>query len=279
TGKTPMIAYLARWFAERDARVAIVSRGYKSADGETNDEARELAQRLPGIPHVQNADRVAGAHTAIEEHGAQLILLDDGFQHRRLHRDLDLVMIDALEPFGFAHVFPRGTLREPLVGLGRAQIVALSRANLVDAERRQEIRAHLQPLAPDAVWIEVAHQPQALISATGTREELDHLADRKVAAFCGIGNPAGFEATLEKLGYEVCAFRAFADHHHYETDDLESIVAMADDARADVLVCTHKDLVKIGNDRIGRRYLWAVEIGIEILDGGLELSSQLAKLK
>jgi tetraacyldisaccharide 4'-kinase len=278
TGKTPMIAHLAQWFGQRGVRVAIVSRGYKSASGGANDEARELAQRLPGVPHVQNADRVAGAEEAIKKHSAQLILLDDGFQHRRLHRDLDLVMVDSLEPYGFDHIFPRGTLREPLAGLRRAGLVALSRANLIDAAQRKAIRARLQLLAPQAGWIEVAHQPQALISASGKRAELDTMAGKKIAAFCGIGNPAGFRATLDALGYEGCAFREFPDHHAYTPGDIASLANWADEHNADALVCTHKDLVKISAVGFGSLPLWAVEIGIQILTGGDALAAQLEPL-
>ena len=97
--------------------------------GGANDEARELAKRLPGVPHLQNPDRVAAAEEAIRRHSVRAILLDDAFQHRRIARDLDIVLLDAFEPFGFGRVFPRGTLREPLEGLRRADLVALSRAD------------------------------------------------------------------------------------------------------------------------------------------------------
>src|SRR5215218_2325723 len=116
TGKTPMVKWLAQRFQHTGLRVAILSRGYGAADGKHNDEAMELAQALPDVPHIQNRDRVAAARQAIREFDSQLLLLDDGFQHRRLGRDLDIVLLDALEPFGFEHVFPRGTLREPVAG-------------------------------------------------------------------------------------------------------------------------------------------------------------------
>ncbi len=118
TGKTPLVEWIARWFGERGVRVGIVSRGYGATNGQKNDEALELELSLPNVPHVQNPDRVAAARDAIERHGCQLILLDDGFQHRRLGRDLDIVLLDASAPFGFEHVFPRGMLREPLAGTG-----------------------------------------------------------------------------------------------------------------------------------------------------------------
>ena len=117
TGKTPMVAWLARWFRNQDVRVALVSRGYRAEAEGQNDEARELATLLPDVPHLQNPDRVAAARIAIDELETQLIILDDGFQHRRIHRDLEIVLIDALQPFGFGHVLPRGLLREPLRGL------------------------------------------------------------------------------------------------------------------------------------------------------------------
>ena len=136
TGKTPLVEWLARWFRQRGVRVTIISRGYGAEAGARNDEALELEQKLPDVPHVQNADRVAAAKMAIEEFDCQLILLDDAFQHRRIHRDLNIVVVDALEPFGFGHVFPRGALREPLSGLRRADMVVLSRADLVQPAER-----------------------------------------------------------------------------------------------------------------------------------------------
>ena len=108
--------------------------------GGPNDEARELAWKLPGVPHVQNPDRVAAARQAIREFGCQALVLDDAFQHRRIARDLDIVLLDALEPLGYEHVFPRGTLREPVEGLARANVIALSRADLLTAEQRRAIR-------------------------------------------------------------------------------------------------------------------------------------------
>ncbi|HEY4234670.1 MAG TPA: tetraacyldisaccharide 4'-kinase, partial [Lacipirellulaceae bacterium] len=167
TGKTPMVKWLAGWFTERGLRVAIVSRGYGAAAGSQNDEAREVAQALPNVPHVQTPDRVAGARRAIDEFGSQLILLDDGFQHRRLARDLDIVLLDATEPFGFGHVFPRGTLREPIEGLRRAGVVCLSRSDLLDESGRRTIQRQVANLAPHAVWCEAAHAPQGLLNSSG----------------------------------------------------------------------------------------------------------------
>ena len=130
-----------------------------AADGK-NDEALELEQALPGVPHVQNPDRVAAAREAIEQFGCQVILLDDGFQHRRLARDLDIVLLDASAPFGFEHVFPRGMLREPVEDLRRADVVCLTRADPLDRERAGgDSRSACAELAPQAAWCEAAHAP------------------------------------------------------------------------------------------------------------------------
>ena len=143
-----MVRWLAQWFHNRGVRVAVVSRGYGAKVGNANDEALELRRLLPDVPHLENPDRVAAAREAVATLGCQAILLDDGFQHRRIARDLDIVLLDALAPFGFGHVFPRGTLREPLAGLRRADAVVLSRADLLDSSEREEIWQTVRAHAP-----------------------------------------------------------------------------------------------------------------------------------
>ena len=275
TGKTPMVAWLVRWFRERDVRVAIVSRGYRANVGARNDEALELQRKLPDVPHLQNPDRVATAKRAIEEHECQLIVLDDAFQHRRIARDLDIVLLDALEPFGFGHVFPRGTLREPVSGLRRADVVVLSRADLLEPDARARIREQVRRHAPEAVWAEGMHGPQALFASRGETQPLDSLADRPVAAFCGIGNPAGFRHTLRGCGYRAVAFREFPDHHAYSRADVESLAEWADRLDVAAVVCTRKDLVKLRIDRLGRHPLLAVTIGLEFLAGQADVEAKL----
>lgn len=277
TGKTPMVEWIARWYRQRGIRVAIVSRGYGAEAGILNDEARELEQRLPDVPHVQDPDRVAGAELAIEEFGSELIVLDDGFQHRRIARDLDLVMVDAQEPFGFGHVCPRGMLREPREGLRRAQVIVLSRADAVDPGQRERIRRQVVRYAPQAVWAEVAHAPRALVDFQGRQEPLALYAGKPIAAFCGVGNPSGFRHTLEICAYRVIAFREYADHYAYARADVDALVAWADALEIDAVLCTHKDLVKLGIDRLGRRPLRAVTVGLEFLVGLPEVEAALAR--
>jgi tetraacyldisaccharide 4'-kinase len=275
TGKTPLVAWLARWFLEQNVRVAIVSRGYGAKGGQANDEAMELAQLLPGVPHIQNPDRVTGAREVVVQHDAELILLDDGFQHRRLHRDLDIVLLDALEPFGFEHVFPRGTLREPISGLERAAVVALSRSNLLDEAARSILRERVAKISPHAVWCELAARPCNLLSADGRRAEFATLTGQPVVACCAIGNPAGFAHTLSECGLTPLELREFADHHCYTDADRTELATWAKAKGAAAILCTHKDLVKLQRTDLGGCPLWAVTIGMEITAGKAEFLSRL----
>jgi len=300
TGKTPVVEWIARHFTRRQIRVAIISRGYGATPGQ-NDEFRELADRLPAVPHVQNADRVRAAHRAINQYDAQLLLMDDGFQHRALARDLDVVLLDALEPFGYGRVFPRGALREPLSSLSRADVLMLSRADLITADERAAIRTAAMHHATDRtssacqrddddrhgdnrrppagpLWCETRHAPRQLIAHGGGTAPIESLAGCRVAAFCGIGNPAGFDATLQACDYNVVATRHLPDHYNYRPDDLESLTRWAADHQAEAIVCTHKDLVKIAAGQLGDRPLWAVGIEIEFLAGGRELEARLDEL-
>jgi tetraacyldisaccharide 4'-kinase len=267
TGKTPMVEWIARWFRSHETRVSIISRGYKSEEGGRNDEAQELEQRLDDVPHIQNADRVAAAKIAVEELETQVIILDDGFQHRRLARDLDIVLLDALEPFGLDHVFPRGTLREPLAGLRRADAVILSRADLIEPEQREAIRRRVEKYAPKTVWAEVRHAPHVFFNSSNGQIALESLKDQPVAAFCGLGNPTGFRRTVESLGCRLVDFYEYPDHYAYSRDDIAQLTAWAEQQKVSALLCTHKDLVKIGLDQLGEVPLWAVRVEIDFLSG------------
>ncbi len=267
TGKTPMVEWIARHLRAKGVRVAILSRGYGAEQGGLNDEALELELALPDVPHLQNPDRVASSAIAIEELATQLLLLDDGFQHRRLARDLDIVLLDASEPFGFDHVLPRGTLREPVDGLRRAGVVVLSRADMIGLDQREAIRRRALELSPQAAWCEVEHRAAALVDASGEASPIASLAGKSVAAFCGIGNPAGFRHTLDALGANVAAWREFPDHHNYTRGDVDSICTLARDSGAKLIVCTRKDLVKLRVAAIGGIPLRAIGVELRFLRG------------
>jgi tetraacyldisaccharide 4'-kinase len=278
TGKTPMVQWIARWLRGQDVRAAILSRGYGAEQGGVNDEALELELALPDVPHLQNPDRTASATVAVQELASQLLLLDDGFQHRRLARDLDLVLLDASEPFGFEHVLPRGTLREPVCGLRRASVIVLSRADMIDAAAREAIRKRALSLNPAAIWCEVEHRPAALLDFEGRPYPLEDVRGRRVAAFCGIGNPAGFRHTLKGLGCQVEAWREFPDHHNYAREDVDELGRLARESGAEMAICTRKDLVKLRVPFIGGIPLRAVGVQLQFLRGESELTAALTSL-
>ena len=279
TGKTPMVAWLGQWFAERDLQVCLVSRGYKDTTGNGNDEAKELAARLPGMPHLQDRDRVATAKKAITQNGAQLILMDDGFQHRRLARDLDIVLVDATQPFGYGHLFPRGMLREPIRSLSRATVIALTRANHVTEPRRKEIELQIRHFAPKAIWVEIEQAPTRLLSLDGTRHDLDELNGKPVLAFCGIGNPVAFQKTLTDCNYDVVDMKIYPDHFSYPSSTINDLSRWSDQfPQAVAVICTHKDSVKLRPGEFSRLPIYAVLIEFQITVGLKALETELAKL-
>lgn len=278
TGKTPMVKWLARWLSDRQLQVALISRGYGAKKGVPNDEALELAQALPQVPHLQNPDRVAAARQAVADFATEVILLDDGFQHRRLVRDLDIVLLDAMEPFGYEHLVPRGTLREPISSLRRAHIVCLTRADQVDAMCRQEIRTRVQREAPDAVWCETAHRPRHLVDVAGKTQPIESLRGQRVAAFCGIGNPAAFCRTLIDSGCEIVTWREFPDHYAFTSRDMEELSHWAQTSSIDSVLCTHKDFVKLPMGSLGEKRLHAVVIELDFLYGETDFETAIARI-
>jgi tetraacyldisaccharide 4'-kinase len=277
TGKTPMVEWVARWYRRRGQRVAILSRGYKQVQG-LNDEGRVLEENLPDVPHLQDRDRVRSARIAVEELDSELLVLDDGFQHRRLARDLDLVLIDALEPFGLGHLLPRGLLREPLGSLRRADLVVLSRSDLVSADDRRVIRAQAERRSGPLSWVEARHTPLDVIDADGATTPIGDLLGQSVAAFCGIGNPEGFRRTILPLCGELRDFRIFPDHHDYTRSDIESLQGWAPRAAANLVLTTQKDLVKLRASSLGPAPLRAIRIGLEIVAGEDVMEDALARL-
>jgi len=278
TGKTPFVAWLAKWFLDRGASATIISRGYGGRGGRPNDEALELAERLPGVPHIQNPNRIAAAHEALAAKERQVLILDDAFQHRRLARDLDIVLLDALEPFGHGHLLPRGLLREPVEALSRAQVVALSRSDAVHEGSRRQIETEVRRIAPQVAWLELAHRATALRSFSGDSLPLDRPTRKPIAAFCGIGNPAGFRHTLESCGLNIAAWREFSDHCPYDDRTMTDVEQWLQPLDIDHVICTRKDLVKIPRVELAGKRLWALDIELEVVCGREELEAILNPL-
>jgi tetraacyldisaccharide 4'-kinase len=245
TGKTPLVIWLTRLLVQRDLRIAILTRGYKTKEGALSDEPAELAWASPGAPVVVNPDRVAGAAEAVRSHRAQVLLMDDGFQHRRLARDLDIVAIDATAPFGYERLLPAGLLREPIGGLKRAGAVVLTRCDLVAAEDIGRIEARVRQVNPDLVVAQSIHAPVGLHVADGSSSDLERLRGRKVFAFCGLGNPASFLRTVETCGGKLVGSQTFNDHHAYTDHDLAALHSQARSLGAELLLTSQKDWTKI----------------------------------
>jgi len=278
TGKTPLAAFVARWFGERGVRVCFISRGYRAGADGLNDEAKVLKALCPGVPHLQCPDRAAAAFVAAEETDGQLLILDDGFQHRRLGRDLDIVLIDASNPWGFDHLLPRGLLREPPTALKRAGLVAITRVDQVTREDVNTIRTRIARIHPECDIVEVDFPATRLIDAGGQTQSIQALTGIRVAAFCGIGNPAAFHASLERLGCDVTAFRVFPDHCDYTPALIEDLDHWSRQLAVDAVMCTQKDLVKIGAGQLADRRLWAVEIGARVVAGAELLDTHLTEI-
>ncbi len=248
TGKTPLVIWLARELERRGRRVGWLARGYGARAGEANDEVRMLQGALPKLDHVQGSDRVRGAQQLVAR-GVNAIVLDDGFQHRRLARDVDLVLVDALRPWGLSRnaggdsvraLLPRGLLREWPSALARADVIVLTRADQVPEQWLDALGAELERFAPGVPQARAVHAARAVRTNDGALESLDLLRGREVDLVSGIGNPEAFSSTARALGARVCEERRFKDHHDFTAADVEGL---SRDGR--LLLCTAKDQVKL----------------------------------
>lgn len=277
TGKTPCVALVARELVARGRRPGILSRGYRRGAAERSDEGALLAQRLPDVPHVENADRAAGGRE-LEALGVDVVLLDDGFQHRRLARDLDLVLVDATRPFGLApasdgeravrSVLPRGLLREPMSGLRRADALIVTRCDQVGERELDALEDELRALAPQAALLRAIHRP-ARLRAPGGELPLEALRGRAVQLVSGIGNPSAFERTARGLGARVEGAWRFPDHHAFRREELDAARAKGE------LLVTEKDAPKLA--ALGVEAL-VLEVELELVRGKAVLDALLDAL-
>jgi len=279
TGKTPLVEWLANECIRVGRKVAILSRGYKGKD-RVNDELQMVSSICPQALCVANPDRVKGGRYAIEEHNVELLILDDGFQHRRIGRDIDLVLVDATSPFGYGHVLPRGLLREPLGNLERADVVVISRASQVEAGKFKEIKDQCAHLAPTAEILACNHQPTEAVDIQGNHSDLSLFTGSSILAFAGIGNPQAFENTITSMCSRPVKMQIFDDHHHYTTTDCHRICEQAQKLEVDLLLTTEKDMIKLKELEFEWPLpLWALKIKIDFIGQGgkilLDLVEQL----
>ncbi|HEV7376831.1 MAG TPA: tetraacyldisaccharide 4'-kinase [Pyrinomonadaceae bacterium] len=294
TGKTPLVDWVARAVAKEGRRVCILTRGYGRADEgkrvlvsdgehifadsiEGGDEPRLLAENLQGVAAVvSDADRVAAARWAVENLKSEVFILDDGFQHLRIARDLDLVVVDATNPWGGGKLLPRGRLREPLRELARADCIILTRCEQtqdIDSLRKQAER--LSGASP-VLLSRTRTRMLRLLDETMTENIVSdgfphpsslipHPSSSPFAAFCAIGNPASFYEHLKKDGYTLKLTRAFADHHVYTQRDIDVLISEAQRAGAAGLLTTAKDAVKLRSLRFDLP-CYVLEIELEFDD-------------
>jgi tetraacyldisaccharide 4'-kinase len=280
SGKTPLVRWLAAAARERGVPVAIVSRGYGGAsrqphvvgDGSearsdvaaSGDEAVMLA-RTAGVPVVAGRDRVAAARLAVATFGAKLLLCDDAFQHRRLKRDLDLVLLDPDEPGGLLRLLPAGPLREPLRALRRADVVALCVRDEPERGRDDLPASHTLPLSAHAIVLEVRLAPAAVVvpeSGTWCEQPLAALAGRRVMAVSGVAQPGALYSWIREWGAELVHVLEYPDHHPYDHASWQEIVHAGRDA--ELIVTTEKDLVKLDRFPFERGKLAALRLGVTV---------------
>lgn len=282
-GKTPMTRYLAERLLDMGYRPAILSRGYGRTTGrprvvtggcpwqEVGDEPALLSSVLPGVPVVVGADRLATGQIAIETCGADVIVLDDGFQRRDIHRDVDIVMMDAAHPAGNGRLLPAGPLREPLSALRRAQAIVLTRTDQTPSTGAA--RRLVQAVNPDVPIIETVYRPAQLRRlADGAVMPLNLLDGRTVVALSGIADPASFERTVASLGASVAGAIRFPDHHPYTLNDIASACHLAGERRADWIVTTAKDAVRMPGQTPEPRLL-SVDIALTVTAGESDLKN------
>jgi tetraacyldisaccharide 4'-kinase len=280
TGKTPMVIWLARFLLEEGWRVGIVSRGYKGeetkrvlvvGDGRnilagsdiSGDEPQLLARCLPGIPVLCSTKRALAAEAAVGQFQCEVLILDDGFQHRFIARNLDVVMLDSHYPFGDGSLFPRGILREQTTALTRAQVLVLSRFD--GSEQAEQSHKNLVGQWPDKTVVTAAHRASRLFKASTQRElPLSSVKNKRLAAFAGIGRPDDFFRTVRDLGADLVHTTALSDHHPLTVELLASLVEEASTKQPELWLTTEKDWVRLPKDLPDNMELWVLAVELEL---------------
>lgn len=278
TGKTPMVIDLIERLDRMGYSPAVLARGYGAVDGGPNDEERLIRGRCPSAVYVANPDRAAGGMWATRHLGADVVVLDDGFQHRRLARSLDIVLIDATCPFGHDHLLPRGLLREPAASLCRADVVVVTRCDQVSEVALARIDQRLRRLAEDAMHIQCCHRVTDIVGLDGARMETS-LAGRRVFLFAGVGNPRSFLTTVRSLGGKIVGTRWWKDHHAYQRSDLDGLLSVGRLPPHDLLLTTEKDAVKLAqHEGIPGGRIHVVRVAIDFVgEGGTMLQQALER--
>lgn len=283
TGKTPAVIELCRTLTAQGRRVAVLSRGHggkargtlvasdetrvlSSAD-EAGDEPVMLARALPGVPVLVDRDRRRSGELACREFGPDVIVLDDGLQYWQLERDLDIVVVDAVRPFGSGFVMPMGDLREPISGLRRAGLILLSGVDCLSKAEREHLENRLAATSGAKPVLGCVRSPVFIrrLGEAQTQPAVT-LRGRRAVAFCGIGRPGSFVDALESLGTTVLEYLAFPDHHNYSQADLAQVEESRRAHAAELVITTEKDAARLDAPPIEDLYVLGIELEIERRD-------------
>lgn len=253
TGKTPLVIKIAQIYQQNGLKPVILTRGYMGRGPGSirveSDEAAMMRQVLEDVPVLDGADRIKNAEDFLKNNSVDIFILDDGFQHWRLARDLDIVAIDATNPWGNGCLLPRGTLREPLSALGRADLLVLTKADL-GRDQVGPVYQRLAALGCTQPRIETVHQPVRLEDLkTGRSHELETIAGQRVCILCSLGAPATFAATVTRLGTKIQKAFNFADHYVYNAKDVHDLLEQCRRDHVGIVVTTQKDAVKLNGLR------------------------------
>ncbi len=306
TGKTPFVIMLAKYLKNRKKKMAILSRGYKRKKSigrgeglekgisvvstgkevlltpeEAGDEPYMMARYLSNVPVLVGPDRVKSGQYAIDSFSSEVLILDDGFSYYPLYRNLDVVLVDATCPFGNHYCLPRGIMREPMSGLKRADVIALTKANLMSPEEVDLIINNIKKYNAYATILKCVHKPMDLINlATGETMTVSFLRNKEIAALSSIGSPESFEKTLEEIGAKVVKTIRYPDHHYYTRDDFIHILEQAE---YNFIVTTEKDTTRFKKEfwnleKIARINFFSLRIEMDIIKGEADWLKKLKQL-
>jgi tetraacyldisaccharide 4'-kinase len=275
TGKTPFTMALAK-LLEEDLKknVCVLIRGYGW------DEQEMLKRNLVDLPILAGQDRFRSSNKAVKLYGSDTAILDDGFQHWELLRDLNIVLIDSRNPFGNGHLFPRGVLRESKRSLGRADVIVLTKINGMTASM-DGIRKEVTAINKSAIILEAAHAPKDLYEGRARRVyDLSAVRAKRVILLSSIGDPLYFEETVKGLGADVVEHIKFPDHHDYRKRDIDRVTARCGERHFDLMITTEKDIVKLNRLglSIGSYKVLTLAIEMQILSGKEDLIDRLHSL-
>ncbi len=262
TGKTPLVEAVAGRFLSGDKGLVLLTRGYGS------DEDKAVSEAIPALKVLSGKNRLKNALKAQEDADTDIFLLDDGFQHLRIKRDVDIITINAADPFGKGMLIPAGILREPISSLSRADIAIITKSDLADKSRINHIRGIIKRAAEDIDVFEARHEPEFFYAASGEKKPLNYVNKKKICAIAALADNNSFSAALRGLGALISIEHFYTDHYRYNDNDIADITESVSNHNVEAVVTTEKDWVKlkklIQGDSLNGVELLVLKIGLRI---------------